>query len=229
MNSENMLSYEVCEDVIDEFASMGGRLLMISGGEPTLHKELVKILKYSKSRDLAVYLYTNGYNFIKETIDYVDRFYINLQGGKKTHNELCGKDCYDRTISTIQKLKEHDEYVGVHVIVNRKNIDELSDLCEECIILGIDEVGIMKFFPQGRGYENKDFLEINDENEVRNINEEYDFVKLRCPYNLRKCRAGVKKITVRPDYSIRLCPAIKQQKSGDLRMNRRACEELYNS
>lgn len=58
-NDEGLKYDEICS-IISDFCSCGGSILEISGGEPTLHPSLFKIVDFAKSKNLEVRLYTAG-------------------------------------------------------------------------------------------------------------------------------------------------------------------------
>lgn len=48
----------VCS-IIDQFAAMGGLLVTLSGGEALMHKDIARIIRYCREKDLQVSLLTN--------------------------------------------------------------------------------------------------------------------------------------------------------------------------
>lgn len=80
--------FETLKKMIDFAADAeGGRgeVLQISGGEPTLHKDIIQIIEYARSRFQYVMLNTNGIriaediDFVKELSKFKGRFEIYLQ------------------------------------------------------------------------------------------------------------------------------------------------------
>ena len=55
---------------IEEFYALGTRVVMLQGGEPLLHKDIVKIIDYVKSKNMYCSVTTNGVNFNKY-IDFI--------------------------------------------------------------------------------------------------------------------------------------------------------------
>ena len=80
--------FETLKKMIDFAADAeGGRgeVLQISGGEPTLHKDIIEIIEYARERFQYVMLNTNGIriaediDFVKELSKFKGRFEIYLQ------------------------------------------------------------------------------------------------------------------------------------------------------
>jgi molybdenum cofactor biosynthesis enzyme MoaA len=62
------LSWPVVRDLLDDCKEMGIRSIRLYGGEPLLHKDLVRIVEYSVGLGLNVWLTTNGI-LLREKID----------------------------------------------------------------------------------------------------------------------------------------------------------------
>jgi MoaA/NifB/PqqE/SkfB family radical SAM enzyme len=54
------LDYVIYKRLIDESSALGLKFVAISGGEPLLHKDLLKFISCSKRRGMYVNLSTNG-------------------------------------------------------------------------------------------------------------------------------------------------------------------------
>ena len=212
--------------IIDDFKSLGGKVLEISGGEPLLHKDIFKIIEYGKSKKLEIRLYTNGIYLnaasVKELARIgLDKVLLGVYGASPVvHDKITGqKGSFFKTIKTIKNLKQKGIYVGIHFVPMKISYRELGSLAEMAKSIGADELAILRFVPQGRGEENKSLLALNSKEEKRllggmeNMRKKYKFLRLGCPIALSlKCKAGEDTLAVRPDGIVNLCPAFKQKK-----------------
>lgn len=64
--------------LIDEFASMGGIHITLSGGESLLHKDIGEICRYSRSKDLEITILSNLINLKQSDIDVFKETNVSL-------------------------------------------------------------------------------------------------------------------------------------------------------
>jgi len=85
--------------------------VVVTGGEPTLHKELPKFLKKLKERGFAVKLDTNGFypQVLKECLAYVDYVALDVKTSLEKYPRLGAKDTKD-LVHTVEILKSVKEY-----------------------------------------------------------------------------------------------------------------------
>ncbi len=90
---------------LDEAASLGIKVVRITGGEPLLHPDIATILTYAKSKKLAVILNTAAENIspalMKTIITNVDAALVSLQG----HNEKANASYTRSKFSFLDKIK----------------------------------------------------------------------------------------------------------------------------
>jgi pyruvate formate lyase activating enzyme len=80
--------------------------VVITGGEPTIHKELPKFLKKLKENGFAVKLDTNGLNpqVLEECLPYVDFVALDVKTSPEKYARLGAKDTTE-LVRTIEMLK----------------------------------------------------------------------------------------------------------------------------
>ena len=103
--------------------------LVISGGEPTIHKDFFDIVRFANKHYRHISLMTNGIkfadlSFLKETIDAgVDRISIPFYSSDGTiYNELVGNPCaFDNIVQGLKNinslLQEKDIFVQVKLLL----------------------------------------------------------------------------------------------------------------
>lgn len=114
------LSLESIERMMDFFQDSEGNqaeILQISGGEPTLHPEIISILKMAKAKQFKyVMLNTNGIRisedeaFVKELQQFVGGFEIYLQfdGFKpSTYSQLRGENIFPKKQKALENLNKY--------------------------------------------------------------------------------------------------------------------------
>lgn len=165
----------------------------------------------------------------------LDKIVFDYQAYEEdSYNELMGtKNLLDKLLSSIVKAKRVGLDIDVHFIPNKLNYKELPDLLECLEIVGVDNISILNFVPQGRGEINQDKL-LLDEEEMKEFIEIFNKIKfsgnirIGIPLikdNTHKCTAGLDKLVIKYDGTILPCPAFKEipveelQKYGVKRIN----------
>ncbi|MFZ5452504.1 MAG: radical SAM/SPASM domain-containing protein [Thermodesulfobacteriota bacterium] len=168
------LSLEEIKSIIIDFKGLGGSILEISGGEPTLHQELVNIVEFSKNLDLEVRLYTCGVSYqigygplnealLKKLHDLgLDKIIFNLQGPESNiHDRITRKPgSFMALRESVTLAKMLGFWVGAHFVPMKLNAGAFPNVIKLAIDLNIDEVAILRFVPQGRGEINEEALRL---------------------------------------------------------------------
>lgn len=156
-HGENMLPSETVQAWMAAFKENSARTnLIILGGEPTLHPELYRILKFSRDFGFAsVTVDTNGYLFhdILSRIDpgVVDYFSFSLDGATRATNDLIrGQGAFDACIAGIKKAVSKGFAASLIFTVSRLNIHELDKMGPM-----VQELGIRRLFIQVIGLRGK--------------------------------------------------------------------------
>ncbi len=186
-NSPLVLSYKdlpiISETEVLEYLKKRQGLLdgvCISGGEPTLQKDLLKFIEKIKSLGYSVKLDTNGTNpeLVKTLWEngLVDYFATDIKADKETYAKVIGKEKFD--IKNVEKTVEY-------FIINRVNHEFRTTLIKEFhtidVMLNIGSwiKGAKKYFLQkfinNENCIEKGFTQIDKEtaNEYKNILQQY--------------------------------------------------------
>jgi radical SAM protein with 4Fe4S-binding SPASM domain len=234
-NSQKSLNLRQIKGVIDDLHAMGGRLLEISGGEPLACHHLPQIVLYARQQDIETVLYTSG-TMLDETVarklcqSKLEKIVFNLQGAiPSTHDTITKVEgSFSKALIAIKRMKKLGFWVGVHFVPMKPNYQEFRTLLGLCDGLGVDEMAVLRFVPQGRGLLNRSMLELSKEefrvftiDLIRETSLE-SRVRVGCPIDFRHlfdspgvrsaCNAGISKCLINPDGTVVPCPAFKQSK-----------------
>lgn len=106
----------------------------ITGGEPTLHKELPNFLKKLKERGFAVKLDTNGFfpQVLKECLPYVDYVALDVKTSLEKYGRLGAKDTTDflRAVETLKNEKVGYEFRSTVVpgFVDKEDVQKMGEI-----------------------------------------------------------------------------------------------------
>jgi len=122
-------------DLIPELRQSGCLFLTISGGEPLLHPDFLKICRQAHSLNMAISIFTNG-TLITELLvkqlaqlNIVD-IHLSIYGATPaTHDDITRReDSYNKTINAALMLKRYGLSVRFKYIMMKNNIREYKDM-----------------------------------------------------------------------------------------------------
>ena len=128
--------------LLDDAAAIGTRTVVLTGGEPFLHKQLFDIVAAARERGMGVNITTNGTLVERRwdalTASGVDSLSLSIDGLADTHDRLRGKaGAFAETWAALERLVAWGGAgVNVYFTVNRENLDELVPVWERVRALG---------------------------------------------------------------------------------------------
>ncbi len=158
------MSTEMALCVITKIASLGGRRLHITGGEPFVRKDLHLLVNQAKTIGLSVNIITNGIlqdvivPFVKDGL--IDQVSVSIDGNETAHDLIRGHGSYLKTTSTLKAIVATGSAVTVYVTINSFSINCLREIISELIELGVSSFHLNEINHAGRAKANH-HLEIN--------------------------------------------------------------------
>jgi uncharacterized radical SAM superfamily Fe-S cluster-containing enzyme len=114
------VDFETYARMVDRYVEVEGKadILQLSGGEPTIHPEIVRMVRYAYERPIAtVMINTNGIRLAKDErlvaalAEMRDRFEVYLQFDgfdASTNRSLRGEELTELKLSALENLRRHD-------------------------------------------------------------------------------------------------------------------------
>ncbi|MBO4805793.1 MAG: TIGR04133 family radical SAM/SPASM protein [Paludibacteraceae bacterium] len=209
-------------------------MVVFTGGEALVRKDIEKAGIELYKMGFPWGIVTNGYLMTPERMISLLRAgmracTVSLDGLKESHNWLRNNpQSFDRAIAAIQLLPKTDLRYDVVTCVNNRNFDELPQIKQMLIDLGIKEWRIFTIFPVGRAASNPE-LQLPDDK----FKAVFDFIeetrkegKILTSYgcegflgdyesrvrdSLFFCRAGINVGSILVDGSISACPDLRDR------------------
>jgi len=147
--------------------SRGATGLVVTGGEPTLHKTIIKTIRAAKALGYSVIqIQSNGRRFAYEPFCQkliaagANEFSPALHGATAdTHDELTGAPgSFEQTLAGIRNLKRLGQTVITNTVINSKNYQELPDLARLFVSVGVDQFQFAFVHILGTAAQNKKWL-----------------------------------------------------------------------
>ena len=136
----------------------GVKSVKLTGGEPTLRRDLIQIIKMLKEIGIKeVSMTTNG--VLLSSLAYklkeagLDRVNISLHAlDKELFKEITNVDALDKVIEGIKAAIEAGlRPVKLNFVVTRKNLSQLNKIIEFAENIGVDELRLIELHPVGLG------------------------------------------------------------------------------
>jgi len=124
--------------------------ILLSGGEPTLNKNLLNILKFIKANHLKSSIISNGRlfsyaSFFNKHKNYIDEIYFSLHSSnEKTHDYLTAtKNSFNETVIAIKKFVNMNKLVIVRFVITAINYFELTNFVKFMYQLGVKHIQLV--------------------------------------------------------------------------------------
>ena len=151
---EKALAAQWVTGAIFNASQLGVKQVVISGGEPLLHKGLSQIAAAAKKARIQLTLVTNGTLLTPKLTqgliaDGVNRFIISLNGPQAQDEYIRGKGTYDRTMRSIRYLVESGNAARlvVNITICRRNFDSLDSFSNALQQIGVRKITYNIFSP----------------------------------------------------------------------------------
>jgi radical SAM protein with 4Fe4S-binding SPASM domain len=152
------LTTEESKNLIDQICEVSRPLLILSGGEPLLRKDVFELVRYGAEKGLKMGLGSNGSlidgvavkNLKEAGIETVS---ISLDSHiPEQHDEFRGVNgSWEKAVRAIKALRENGVLVQVNTTVTQQNYDQIDDIMSLAEKLGVENFHLFFLVPTGRG------------------------------------------------------------------------------
>ena len=152
--------------VIDELMKNGVSAFTLTGGEPLMREDLIRIIEYMLQKGASLNMISNGRKIDDGFLDYIAKNEISICisiPGIETFVEHTGVDNVEHVLSLFEKTKIRGIQATANIAVTKKNLPELYENIAYALIKGADYVLLNRFLPGGRGLQNQEYLLTKEE------------------------------------------------------------------
>ncbi|RLE58970.1 MAG: radical SAM/SPASM domain-containing protein [Thermoprotei archaeon] len=152
------LSLEEKLRVIDQLDRAGVAAVALSGGEPTLHPDFLRVVSELASRGIYTSLATNGWVFadkekmekaVKAGLNYIE---VSIDSAKPEKHDSFRRvpGAWERAIRALENAVELGVSNGMATIMSRDTLYEIDDILDLAENIGVERVIFFNFIPTGR-------------------------------------------------------------------------------
>jgi heme b synthase len=149
--------------LLDEIALLGSPMVILTGGEPLLRKDIYDLADYGDKKGLRMVLATNGTLVTQQvakkmTASGIKRASVSIDGfDAASHDAFRGvPGAFAGALAGIEAFRKAGMEFQINTTVTRKNLDQLQKILDLAIQLGAVAHHIFLLVPTGRGKEMAD-------------------------------------------------------------------------
>jgi len=151
------LTTEQGKELIDDLASFGSPVLLVSGGEPLMREDLPQLLRHAIDKGMRAVISTNGTMITREKarifgkigLSYVG---VSLDGMQKIHDRFRGvAGAFDKAMRGIRNCLDEGIKVGIRFTITGKNQGEVPEIFDLIEKEGIPRACFYHLVYSGRG------------------------------------------------------------------------------
>lgn len=143
-SATNLVSLDMIKRYVELAKKHGITKIRVSGGEPFIHPEIDKILRFLSDTGMYVLVNTNGSLITrnKHIIDSINtnvKFAVSFDTLKNdTLNKISNVKCHDDIVEGIKYLNSHGNLLRLNMVYNQLNKGEVYDIIKFCQKLNCD-------------------------------------------------------------------------------------------
>jgi len=153
------MSTEEGKRLIDQLADFGAPVILFSGGEPLVRKDLFELIQYATSKKLRAVISTNGTLIKPEVAKRLQDFDlsyvgVSLDGTEEVNDRFRGiEGAFARAVAGIRNCMEAGLKVGLRFTINGRNASEIPAIFDLVEKEGIPRICFYHLVYAGRGSE----------------------------------------------------------------------------
>jgi len=145
--------------IIDQLAEAGAETIELVGGNPSLHPDIVEILRYCRDLGVEVAILSNTHHYayasIEEIAPYVSALETTIHGLPEFHDRFTHPGAYRAVIANLrlwQQNKGPKQGTGITLNFTKENCAHIYDTIAHILEEGVtvDYVQVQRIGPYGR-------------------------------------------------------------------------------
>lgn len=169
------LDTEESKALIDQIAQVSRPLLILSGGEPLLRKDVYELIRYGSEKGLRMGLGSNGTLIDSKVATKLKEAGIATVSVSldshvpEQHDEFRGvTGSWQKTLNAIKAMRENDILVQINTTLTQQNYSQIDDIMTLAEKVGVENFHLFFLVPTGRGAKIADISPTMYENMIKN-------------------------------------------------------------
>jgi heme b synthase len=157
------LNTEECLRVMEEIATIGNPVIILTGGEPLLRPDIFELARYGTQKGFRMVMATNGTLITEEKVKLmkaagIQRISVSLDGPDPDSHDTFRKvkGAFAESLRGIEIAKKHGLPFQINTTITRANLHLIEKILRLAIGLGAVAHHIFLLVPTGRGKELQD-------------------------------------------------------------------------
>jgi len=149
--------------VIDQIHQVSSPLLILSGGEPLLRKDIFELIEYGSKKGLKIGLGSNGYLIDDEVAAKlkaagIATVSISIDSSiPAQHDEFRGVEgAWEKAVNACKVLRKNNILVQVNTTLTHDNYNQIDDIMSLAESTGVENFHLFFLVPTGRGVKLED-------------------------------------------------------------------------
>ncbi|MBF0212466.1 MAG: radical SAM protein [Magnetococcales bacterium] len=136
----SQLSFDEIREIIDTLYDQGMRMVFMLGGEPLVHRDFDRIVRYIVEKGVYLQVVSNGLLIHKrlETLRLIHGLCVSIDGPDDVTDFVRGQGVYVAAMEGIRLAVKNGIPTRIHAVLTRQNIGQIRVLAETCQQLGIE-------------------------------------------------------------------------------------------
>ena len=226
------LTTQECLGLIDEMKALGTEMLILTGGEPLLRKDIYEIARYASDHGIWVVMGTNGVLITDRVAEKMLECGVKGVGisidslDPAKHNSFRGgPDAWEYSVRALDICRAHGLEVLVQTTIMGMNYDEIPRMIEFARDKGAWSFNLYFLVQTGRGQEMNDLSAVRTEEMLSHLVDVQDqykpmLVRSKCAPHFKRisyekglgglesggCMAGTEYCRITPEGDVTPCP-----------------------
>lgn len=152
------LGFEAYKKILEELKEMGCMSVLLTGGEPLLHPDFLKIARYAKELRLMTDIYTNGLALRQELLKQLlllkpNSISFSFYGGRaEIHDQITGvPGSFERSLEAMKACRKAGIDTYIKTVVMRQNAEDYEELLKLGKKMDVKVLSSLSIIPTHKG------------------------------------------------------------------------------